>query len=272
MEKSGYCYDDFELAKEIEKKFDISIDMNKKNFIKLQKMALDMQLDIKITNDAKFIEQLLILTSTCTSEYDESHDINHHFDTLQNTINIVNKEFEKLTPTDDSQLLRFLTFISAFIHDTIDPKYPDKLHSKKILVEQFLKNYCEKYYKHSAQYIDWIINNMSYSKEKKLRDKGLTKEFHKYYIVNYSRNIVSDADKLEAIGEIGIRRCREFTKTHNNIKSVDEIDKLVVEHCHDKLKHLLPSYIVTKAGKEIGKSRHQIILNFIEQYEKNYGY
>jgi len=49
------------------------------------------------------------------------------------------------------------------------------------------------------------------------------------------RDIVSDADKLEALGNIGIERCHKYTcETHPDLPE-EEIIKLMHTHAEEKL-------------------------------------
>ena len=53
------------------------------------------------------------------------------------------------------------------------------------------------------------------------------------------RNIVSDADKLEAIGREGVNRCMEYSRAKLKCEEPKLIQRLV-EHCEEKLFLLLP--------------------------------
>ena len=78
------------------------------------------------------------------------------------------------------------------------------------------------------------------------------------------RDIVSDADKLDAIGYAGIERCRDFSKYRAPNASCDEIEENVVEHMHDKLFKLLDQYIRTDSAKVIGQPLQKEMLEYIE--------
>ena len=82
--------------------------------------------------------------------------------------------------------------------------------------------------------------------------------------VMYLRNIVSDADKLEAIGEVGIERCFAYRKELGADKefSEEKILQDVLQHCDEKLLRLVPEYFRTIGGKEIGKGPHQYMVNW----------
>ena len=78
------------------------------------------------------------------------------------------------------------------------------------------------------------------------------------------RDIVSDADKLDAIGYAGIERCRDFSKYRSPNASCEEIEENVVEHMHDKLLKLLDQYIRTDSAKTIGKPLQKEMLDYLE--------
>ncbi|KPI87805.1 hypothetical protein ABL78_3104 [Leptomonas seymouri] len=105
------------------------------------------------------------------------------------------------------------------------------------------------------------------------------------------RDYVSDSDKLEAIGEEGLRRCYEFTCARYRAAAVAikatpssqardatsvtllerHVERLmlkdVVEHFHEKLKRLLPEFIVTKTGKYLGTPRDVEMAALLVEWE-----
>ena len=71
---------------------------------------------------------------------------------------------------------------------------------------------------------------------------------------------VSDADRLEALGQVGLERCIEFTKARNGIVPDD-----VVTHCHEKLLRLLPeNFIKTQLGKSMAVPLHDVIVDYVK--------
>ncbi len=77
------------------------------------------------------------------------------------------------------------------------------------------------------------------------------------------RDICSDADKLEAIGNVGLERCIKFTKSFNNSLDDIEIKKLVIDHCNEKLLKLKDQFIRTDPGKMMAVERHQTIVDYV---------
>ena len=83
-------------------------------------------------------------------------------------------------------------------------------------------------------------------------------------LILFIRDIVSDADKLDAIGYAGIERCRDFSKYRAPNASCEEIEENVVEHMHDKLLKLLDQYIRTDSAKIIGQPLQKEMLDYLE--------
>ncbi|CCW63066.1 unnamed protein product [Phytomonas sp. EM1] len=109
------------------------------------------------------------------------------------------------------------------------------------------------------------------------------------------RNIVSDADKLEAIGEEGLQRCyayvcekyqeRSSTKHHDEssseapeavsalqdkvrIKNLEQILlKDVSTHYEEKLSRLASLFIVTPAGKFLAAPRHDAMARLLAEWQ-----
>lgn len=208
------------------------------------------------------LKSMLVLCHELTSDYDESHDINHHIDVYKNAIKILLKfSFSRdyQNSNDYMELFTIITF-SCLLHDTIDHKYKNNIETKKEKLENYLKNTIPSMY-HD---IMWVIDNISYSKEVK---NGYPKQSVKR--LQLARDIVSDADKLEAIGPIGIERCRQFNMANNPNASENEITKLIVEHCHDKLLKIRDFFIQTLVAKNMAKERHEFIVEFVKSNSNN---
>jgi HD superfamily phosphodiesterase len=140
--------------------------------------------------------------------------------------------------------------IVAWLHDVADHKY-DKDGVLKDKVTKFV--YEQVVDKEDAKYVLMCIDMVSFSKEKKEGMKYYEKILPEKFIL--VRNIVSDADKLEALGNIGLERCETYTRhtaeEKNDQLTDNEILYKIAEHCKEKLFILATSYMRTKPGRKM---------------------
>lgn len=173
-----------------------------------------------------------------TLKFDESHDVFHALAVYENARDIAIHDY----PSFNDNILMF----ASLLHDVCDHKYPSSITKEQR--NKFIQTHLSDT---EAQTVIDIIDNISYSQEVKGKRKTLEYPFSIY------QNIVSDADKIEALGEIGIRRCEIFTLEKGGI-----VPKDVVIHSHEKLLHLKDKYIRTSRGKQLAEPRHQIIVEY----------
>jgi len=117
-----------------------------------------------------------------------------------------------------------------------------------------------------------IVNNISY--------KGAQVENK---ISSLEGKIVQDADRLEAIGAIGIARTFAFggfvgqpiydpevkPTLHNNFEAYSKERTHTINHFYEKLL-LLKDKMHTSKGKEIAEERHQLMENFLKEFYKEW--
>lgn len=188
-----------------------------------------------------FEQEILDFLTSSLEGYDESHDITHAYAVLENARKIMRTYSDEFRDSCGETIE-----LAALLHDTVDHKYPNADLKRKKL-ELILNDK----YPHLAEDVLFIIDNISFSKEKKFGyPQGMTEK------MKHMRDIVSDADKLEAIGEIGYMRCYQFGKAIAPELSDDLIRQRVVDHFHDKLSLLATQYIHTIAGKEMAAPLH----------------
>lgn len=96
-------------------------------------------------------------------------------------------------------------------------------------------------------------------------------------------SIVRDADRLDAIGAIGIARAFHFGGSHNrpfytpDVPAVmhDSFDDYTtdkshtINHFHEKLL-LLSNRLETNSAKEIGRKRHELMEQFVAEFYKEW--
>lgn len=161
--------------------------------------------------------------------------------------------------------------LAALLHDIADPKFHngDETIATKIVTE-FLTE--QKVDQKTIDKVIFIIENMSF-KNRNDAPKDLPLEL----------KIVQDADRLDAIGAIGIARTFNFGGYKNNLmyhpdiepklsQSKDEYKKsngTTINHFYEKLL-LLKDLLNTKTAKEIAEHRHQFMLQFLDEFYKEW--
>ncbi|MGW9856123.1 uncharacterized protein ACUXIR_000558 [Staphylococcus hominis] len=159
----------------------------------------------------------------------------------------------------------FLTIVlSALLHDVIDNKLTDKKHALRELNRFFKEIELEDTVQ---KHVIFIIKHLSYSNGKN-DDIQLSIE----------GQIVRDADRLDAIGAIGIARAFQFSghfnelmwteSPHSSVPSEDEIVNLppsAIRHFYDKLLKL-KSLMHTPTGYRLAKERHEFMKAFLTQF------
>lgn len=144
------------------------------------------------------------------------------------------------------------------------------------------------------------LGAISYSVENKRGMRWFEKELPRAWV--RVRDYVSDADKLEAIGEDGLVRCYEYacavrkekaaqarvttttiamttapssapTAVSDRQERIAEAERVllqhVCEHYDEKLNRLLPLFMVTRAGKFLGQPRHEAMARVLEEWKRH---
>lgn len=161
--------------------------------------------------------------------------------------------------------------LAALLHDIADPKFHngDETIATKIVTE-FLTG--QKVNQETISRVIFIIENMSF-KNRNDAPKDLPLEL----------KIVQDADRLDAIGAIGIARTFNFGGYKNNLmyhpdiqpklaQSKEEYKKsngTTINHFYEKLL-LLKDLLNTETAKEIAEHRHQFMLQFLDEFYKEW--
>jgi len=191
---------------------------------------------------------------------DSSHDMSHVNRVLKNAKQI--NEVEK----GDS----FLIEAGVLLHDIIDSKL-------------FVKEKAE-------QQLNLFLGNIGLRKELISTLVGIIKsvsfgdEFDVFKELSLEQKIVRDADRLDAIGAIGIARTFHYGGSKNrelynlNIqpkiyRSTEEYRKSMnptINHFYEKLL-LLKDKMETQVGKLIAQDRHEYMLGFLEQFYSEIG-
>jgi uncharacterized protein len=157
--------------------------------------------------------------------------------------------------------------LGALLHDIADSKFynGDEGIGPKISREFLFKNNVDSTI---IEHVIQIIENISF--------KG-GKENQKFR--SPELDVIQDADRLDAIGAIGIARCFNYGGFKNrkiydpeikpNLKMTKEEYKSssapTINHFYEKLL-LLKDRMNTKTGRQIAEKRHQYMERFLKQF------
>ncbi|MGK6342974.1 HD domain-containing protein [Chryseobacterium sp. DT-3] len=161
--------------------------------------------------------------------------------------------------------------LSALLHDIADPKFHngDETIAPKI-AREFLEG--QQVSEEVIEKVLFIIKNISFKNRGEVPDE-----------LPIELKIVQDADRIDAIGAIGIGRTFNFGGFKNNPMydpevqpslnmSKDEYKKsngTTINHFYEKLL-LLKDLMNTEKGKEIAQQRHDYMLGFLDQFYKEW--
>ena len=164
------------------------------------------------------------------------HDFGHTMRVYGNALAIAEEE---------NACDRQLVMLAALLHDADDHRLfstKDNQNARAFLRE----------YKVSPDRIDQIcevINAVSFSQNIGKRPRTIEAQ------------IVQDADRLDAMGAVGIARTFAYGGEH--ARPMEES----LQHFHDKLLHL-KDLMNTNTGRRLAGERHVFLVEFLQEYEK----
>jgi len=179
------------------------------------------------------------------------------------------KTAQTIANTEDVD--HFVVELAALLHDIADPKFhngDEKIGPR--LAKEFLLG--EKVDSAVLDHVINIIKNMSFK-------SSLGKvDFHSPEMA-----VVQDADRLDAIGAIGIARAFNYGGFKNRALYIPEEkpnmnmskeeykkgDSPTINHFYEKLL-LLKDKMNTETGKQMAEERHQYMERFLDQFYKEW--
>lgn len=190
------------------------------------------------------------------SKFDSSHDYSHILRVLALSRQIL-AATQRTSPHTvyNSTLVTLL----ALLHDVGDKKYSSSPSSSSIgvgPVEEFLISAgCAP---GLAATVQTLVSNISYSHERENPDRVA-----RAIAEHPELAIVQDADRLDAIGAVGIGRTFTYGASKNQGKGMSG----VMDHFEDKLVKL-GGGMKTAEGKRLGKERGERIAMFMGWWEE----
>lgn len=171
------------------------------------------------------------------------HDWHHTLRVFENALDIVKKE----GTTVDLTVIK----LGALFHDVADYKFGYSDEDRKNIIKNALGKY--NLSEEQVNHIIYIANNTSFSKGKPLE--------------TLESKIVQDADRLDALGAIGIARAFTYGGfLKRDIYNIDG-DKDTISHFYEKLLKL-KDLMNTEAGKKEAFQREQFMVTFLKQFFK----
>ena len=209
-------------------------------------------------SDAQLIEATIDFVKTELKNAEGGHDWFHIERVYKNSLSIAKHENVNLT----------VVSLAALLHDIADPKFhngDEALGSKIASIFLLKHNVNSEIIEHVTQ----IIDNMSFKNSFDLNTAFTSKEME----------VVQDADRLDAIGAIGIARCFNYGGFKNRVLHNPDIkpnlnmtkaeykhsEAPTINHFYEKLL-LLKDQMNTKTAKRMALERHNYMEGFLKQF------
>ncbi|TNJ47255.1 HD domain-containing protein [Tamlana fucoidanivorans] len=208
-------------------------------------------------SENQIITKTKIFVKETLNDVEGGHDWFHIERVYKNSLLIAKKE-----PVD-----LFVVSLGALLHDIADSKFHngDETVGPKMAREFLFKQNVDSTI---IEHVVNIIKNISFK-------GGHTPQTFQ----SPELDVVQDADRLDAIGAIGIARCFNYggfknralynPKIKPNLNMTKEVYKSStapsINHFYEKLL-LLKDRMNTQTGKKIAQERHNYMLAFLEQF------
>ncbi|KAF1961407.1 hypothetical protein CC80DRAFT_488692 [Byssothecium circinans] len=191
-----------------------------------------------------------------SSSHDSSHDYHHILRVVSSANRILQAE-QQANPhvTYDTTAL----FLAAFLHDVGDHKYAKPGEDVENQVSKFLKERGAD--DDLAQRVQTVVKHVGYTNETK-DPQSVIDVLAKYPELA----VVQDADRLDAIGAVGVARCFAF----GGAKRQGEPMAVAIEHFEEKLVKL-PGMMKTAMGKSLAVTRAKVLVEFAEEFREEAG-
>ncbi|KAI1462550.1 hypothetical protein F4805DRAFT_1037 [Annulohypoxylon moriforme] len=199
--------------------------------------------------DEKLVSSVTEYVKSYMSNYDGSHDFNH----IERVLGLA-KYIHAHSP-DGPPRVHQVVILSALLHDVGDKKYLKPGEDASTLVYELLLSLGAA--ENLAKRVQAICLGVSYSSE--IKDPARVQELIKSYP---ELAVVQDADRLDAIGSIGIGRVFTFAGARTQRSMEDSI-----QHFHDKLLRL-ESMMKTDVGRRLATQRTERMQEFLKWWDE----
>lgn len=198
--------------------------------------------------------RLCKFVKTATANYDFSHDFGHAVDVTGYAIQIAKEELSPEEWTGDARVVVY----AAMLHDVIDHKYVHLSVITKDERDAFIMS-CFESRPEDGKLTIAMIENASFSKEKAGKRQDLGERGNKLL------DILADADRITAVGEVGVKRTMAYSEMMDEGGEKEPVQvQHALEHCFEKLLKLRGLYIKTKTGKALAKEGHEFLKQWVK--------
>jgi len=187
------------------------------------------------------------------------HDWLHVNRVLKNARRILKKE----------KANRTIVYLGLLFHDVADPKFNNGDKEKGIKLTQAFLEETQVKQKTASKVVD-IVQNISY-------DGGFENKKKAFLELKIAR----DADRLDALGAIGVARAFHYgghagrkiydpkinPVTYRSEKEYRENNGPTINHFYEKLLRLKKG-MYTKTAKKIARKRHRYLVDYLKQFKR----
>lgn len=200
------------------------------------------------------IEKCTQLVKDIYDKMDASHDFQHIERVYKNAETILQSE-----PEANSTIVK----LAVLLHDVSDAKYTETKEAEERILEALDLT------EEGRRNIRDIIASVSFNGGNELEAKSI------------EAKIVRDADRLDAIGAVGIARTfayggakgrklyddAEEARSDMSVEEYRTKSTASVTHFYEKLL-LLKDLMVTEKGRQMAEERHEFMVSFLRQLKK----
>jgi uncharacterized protein len=199
-------------------------------------------------------EEIIKITEAFVRQNMEGYDSSHdwwHIERVRKLSLFINEQEILADP--------FTLDIAALLHDSVDSKFAsDNPERGYRLIREFMN---EAGLTEIREQVIEVIRNVSFSNKNQsgnLSDPVLL--------------IIQDADRLDAIGAIGIARAFNYGGFRNNIiynPDIEQSNPSTINHFYEKLL-ILKYRMNTLTAKRLAIERHEFLVLFLKQFYKEW--
>ena len=233
------------------------------------------------TTELQPVQETLEKTSryvqSVLNEAEAGHDWRHVQRVFRNTVQILEQETDQYQLPEGSALLAIW---GALLHDVADEKFhPEPDNPAQLSLENFIEGL--PFSENQKDGIRFVIHWVSFKNSFEDQSEQLAKQSSWICALH----ILRDADRLDALGAIGLARTFHYGGYKNRLFFDPEIRPVdyqngaayrksqapTLNHFYEKLL-LLKNNMHTPSGTRLAQERHQFLLIFLKEFYTELGY